>query len=456
MIAFNDIINYSPENKKVFNELLKQCIKGEIVPYIGAGMSVFAGNIPNLKNRNLFPTWRGLLEVKYEKYFEGKELPKDLIDVAEDIEKEMGKENFYEYIRATMGGDLKEEWSEILENSEKQAISYIPKLFRSPIVTTNFDQIIEKIYNNLPVAFPYHTEKLKQAIDERKQLLYKIHGCVSDHRNIVLARSKYDEVYRDDSPLVKSLSKFCKGFHFLFLGCSLNQDDYSTILLMKSQEKSKMPHYAILPCEKDKMPDRRIELEGRNIYPILYENTSGKHEEVKILLDKLLIEIKNQSFQIPKFDKPYTERKNSITTKITNRLKNSKYSVLALIGDGGVGKTRIIREYALQNKGKYNKDKVFWFNAISADNVKEEIRKFVVRYQDISEKETNTDIILQAFKNWTRENDNYLFLLDNVENYEDIKVFFGNNFSILTGTRHFLITSRLDKEKFNNIPIEDM
>jgi len=462
MEAFKEIMIYSPKNQEVFKELLGLCRNKMIVPYIGAGMSAFAGlEIPNVRSRKLFPTWTNLIGAKYAEYFKDKKLPKDLIDAADEIEKTMGREEFYEYIRVTMGGNLNEEWIEILKNVKNQAISVIPKLFFCPMVTTNFDQIIERIYNEkISVAFPYHTENLGQAIDERKQLLYKIHGCVSDAQNIVLAKSKYDEVYNSESHLVKSLSKFCQGFHFLFLGCSLTLNDsdgtkdYSTKLLLDQQGKSKMPHYAIIECKENATEDeikvRRKELEKEHIFPILYK--FREYGSVKIILDEILRNIENQLFQIPKYDKPYTERKDSIIVQITSRLEKSKHSVLAIRGDAGVGKTRVIREYALQNEKKYSGN-IFWFSAISADNVREEVRKFVVKYQNISEEETDTNIIFQAFKKWAKENENYLFLLDNVENYEDIKVFLDSDFLTLTGTRHVLITSRLDKDKLPNIPI---
>lgn len=463
---FKKTMRHSTENLKVFNELLALCRNNMIVPYIGAGMSAFAGFIPNLRDRNLFPTWTSLIGAKYSEYFKDKALPKDLIDAADEIEKAMGKEDFYEYIRITMGGNLNEEWAEILKEAENQAISVIPKLFFCPMVTTNFDQIVERIYEgheeNISVSFPYHTENLDHAIGERRQLLYKIHGCVSDAPNIVLAKSKYDEVYDSMSDLVKLLSQFCQGFHFLFLGCSLTINsndgttDYSTKLLLDLQGKSKMPHYAILPCGKDNTIERRIELEKRNIYPIFYENTSGKHEEVKIILDTLKDEIKNQLFQLPIYNQPYTERKDNIVIKIKNKLKDSKYSVLALTGDGGVGKTRIIREYALQNKERYNKNNVFWFSTISSDNVREGVRQFVIEYQGISKEEKNTNKIFNAFREWIRTNDNYLFLLDNVENYEDINAFLYNDFSTSTGTRHILITSRLSENELNDIQVEEI
>ncbi len=465
MRMFKEIMTYSAENQNVFNELLSLCRNNMIVPYIGAGMSAFAGLIPDLRSRNLFPAWTDLIGIKYSEYFKDKKMPKDLIDAADEIEKVMGQEKFYEYIRITMGGDLNKEWTRILKEAENQAISVIPKLFFCPMVTTNFDQIIEKIFSeNIPVSFPYHTENLKQAIDERKQLLYKIHGCVSEAQNIILAKSKYDEVYDSKSDLVKSLSKFCQGFHFLFLGCSLtinNNDgtiDYSTKLLLDLQGKSKMPHYAIIECKEnateDEIKARRKELEKEHIFPILYKFKD--YSSVKIILDEISRNIENQLFQVPKYDKPYTERKDSIILQITSNLENSKYSVLAIRGDAGVGKTRIMREYALQNEQRYNNSNIFWFSAISVDNIREEVRKFVVKYQDISEEEMDTDTIFQAFRKWTKENENYLFMLDNVENCEDIKVFLDNDFSILTGTRHILITSRLSEKELNNIQAEEI
>jgi hypothetical protein len=155
-LTFEEIIKYSPENQKVFEELEAKCIKGEIVPYVGAGISAFARFTPTFKGKNLFPTWEGLLKAKYEEYFSRK-LPKDLIDAAEEIEREMEMrdENFHEYIRVTMGGDLNEEtdWKAILENAKNEAISFIPKLFSSPIITTNFDQILEKYTNKKKVKF---------------------------------------------------------------------------------------------------------------------------------------------------------------------------------------------------------------------------------------------------------------------------------------------------------------
>ncbi|GHT08771.1 hypothetical protein FACS189426_05190 [Bacteroidia bacterium] len=459
-MTFDKIIEFSPENQKVFDELKVKCIKGEIVPYVGAGMSAFARFIPILKGRNLFPTWEGLLKEKYKEYF-NRELPKDLIDAAEEIEQKMGKESFYEYIRVTMGGNLNNtEWEVILNHAESQAVFFIPKLFRSAIITTNFDQILEKIHikqeSEIPVAFPNNTQELEEVIDNRKRLIYKIHGCVSDAQNIVLAKSRYGAVYSPSSDLVHSLTKLCSGFHFLFLGCSLTLDendgtkDYSTKLLLDAQGKSQMPHYAIIECKENATEDeiraRRAELEREHIFPILYKYKG--HNSIIIIMQKILTEYENQLFQVPPYSSEFIERKDSVIRKIENKLNNEKTTALTLTGFGGVGKTRIMSEYANKKTNEYKH--IIWFNALSADNVREEIRRFDIKEKLIVETEKDTDLIFRVFKNWLKENDNWLFLLDNVEHYKDIKVFFDFDKTI-SGKRHILITSRRDKQEFPDI-----
>ena len=443
------IMDFSPENKKVFDELAGLCVKRLIVPYIGAGMSVFAG----------FKTWNNFINTEYENCFQKKKPNEiDNIIAADLIEQKQGKVFFYENVRTSFGGDLNDtKWRDILEKAGNQAISVIPKLCFGPIVTTNFDQIIEKIHQNeLPVVFPHNLDELEKAVDNRKRLVYKIHGCVSDAHKVVFTKSVYDNVYNPNSELVKSLSSFFKGFHFLFLGSSLDVSksptktkDYSMDLWEQLQNTGTY-HFAILDCTKDQLVTRRKELEDRNIHPILFE--SGKFESVKIILDKLLKDVDLYSLNIPQYKSSYTERKDSIIEQINSRLYDQNYSALALTGMGGVGKTRILSEYTIRKKEESKYTDIVWFNAISDTNIREEIHRFLVKKGKIKEDEKDLTQISLAFKRWMQDNENWLFLLDNVEHYEDIKLFFDSD-QTLVGKRHILMSSRLDAEKLPNIPI---
>ncbi|MDR2579422.1 MAG: SIR2 family protein, partial [Fibromonadaceae bacterium] len=365
-LTLKDIMSFSPENEKVFEELSNLCINKKIVPYIGAGLSVFAG----------FKTWNKFINDEYEKCFPTQKPDNmDNIIAADKIEEKQGKDDFYENVRITFGGNLNDaEWKYILNKAINQAISVIPTLFYGPIVTTNFDQIIEKIHNNnLPVVFPYNSEELEKAIHNRKRIVYKIHGCVSESQKIVFTKNVYDKVYDDNSELVKSVSKFFQGFQFLFLGCSLgvtntkgDTKDYSMELWEKLQNSGTY-HFAILDCTKEQLSVRRKELEERNIYPILFE--SGKLESIKIILDELLSRNDKRLFRIPQYDSPYIEREDSVIEKIKGKLNDNEFSACAVTGFGGVGKTRIMSEYAREIE-ETTSTKVFWFNAISADNIR--------------------------------------------------------------------------------------
>jgi len=452
MVTFDDIMKYSPENEKVFEELSTLCIDKKIVPYVGAGLSAFARYIPDFKDCFLFPTWEQLIDKLYKDCFDNKERTIGEIEAADEIENELGKDVFYERLRLMLGGDLSEQdWNTIIGESKNQAVSTIPKLFHSPIVTTNFDQILEKIHNDeITVSFPYNTKELDNAINNRKRLIYKIHGCVSDAKNIVLAKSKYEEVYSANSELVKSLSEYIQGFHFLFLGCSLKLDkdkDYSTILIENLQKTSGMYHFAILPCNESEFETRRIELENRNIYPIFYNSEIDKnHISVRMILDELLKKYNDRLFQIPQYNSQYIEREDSVIEKIKKILIDNEFSACTITGLGGIGKTRVMSEYA-RNIEKTN-TRVFWFNVLSADNVKNEICQFALKNNLITATEKDYNYIYQVFKNWLKENKNWLFLLDNVENYEDIRIFFDFD-NTIEGKRHILLTSRKENELSN-------
>jgi tetratricopeptide (TPR) repeat protein len=157
-------------------------------------------------------------------------------------------------------------------------------------------------------------------------------------------------------------------------------------------------------------------------------------------------------FQIPQYNSqynsPYIERESNIIQKIKSKLNDTEFSACAIIGSGGVGKTRIMSEYA--HEVKKTGAEVFWFSAISADYIKEEIRQFSLEKGLIIEANKDGNYILQVFKNWMVENEDWLFLLDNVEHYQDIKIFLDID-NTLIGKRHILLTSRNEESEIYNI-----
>ena len=334
---FDKIMEYSPENKTVFEELSALCIDKKIVPYIGAGLSCFAG----------FPTWIKFLNTLYNECFD-EYIPEDkninFFELADKIEEELGgEEELYKRIYSTYGGNHKDgDWKSIIKKAgdNSEAVSFIPKLFFGPIITTNFDQILEHIHQNTPdffVALPRESdlEKIEQAKHKRKRFLYKIHGCVSKAQSIVFTGNQYEKEYNKGVIHEKYLTKFFQGFSFLFLGCSLDingtKDKPVEIWekLIKIINKREMYHYAIIECKENAtekyIKERRKELETRRIYPILFE--SGKHESVKIILEKLL-SINNCHCNVNNTD---SNTDNEVTLAATiNKIENKIYKETTL------------------------------------------------------------------------------------------------------------------------------
>jgi tetratricopeptide (TPR) repeat protein len=439
---FEEIKNIA-SNCENLKELTDLCMGDLVVPYIGAGLSYFAG----------FPLWKSCLEKFINEYCNNKAIStENLYDAADAIMEDIKSDKFNEVFFDTFGGNLgKEDWNIILDKARKQAIFAIPNLFNGPIITTNFDQILEKIHGtDLSVAFPNHLEEINNAIKHRKRLIYKIHGCVSEPNNVVFTGKSYKKAYRSNSELVKKLSDFFKGVIFLFLGCGLDlskKGKDKPIELWEKLTKTRMYHFAILECPDD-MEKRKGELEKHNIKPIFFPK--GKFDTIKIILNEILERKKTAFGKIPEYKSDFIGRKN-ILNEIEQHLEKLDYSTFdlvnsafALTGTGGAGKTRIMHEYANKKKELQAYKSIVWFNAVSKDSVQAGIYQFAVKEKLIVEGITETPKeIFGKVKNWMMKNDDWLFLLDNVESYKDIEDLLSIKSDVVTkGKRHFLITTR--------------
>ena len=199
-MTINDIIksNDFPHNEENFNKLANLCKSGNVVPFIGAGLSLFVG----------LPSWQGFIDDLKAECPDKSFRTDNLLEAADEIERQLGKEKFYKIFKQTFYYDKDDDWWEnVIKKREahKQAVSVIPYLFNGPIITTNFDKILEAVHRfSLPVSLPDNVSLLQNVNKERKHLIYKIHGCVSDPEKIIFTGKSYNEAYyKNNSPLVK-------------------------------------------------------------------------------------------------------------------------------------------------------------------------------------------------------------------------------------------------------------
>jgi hypothetical protein len=312
-MEFKDIMAFnSPYNQLNFNNLIENIKSKKIVPYIGAGMSMLFDNV--------YPSWNGFLSSTFDQYLENEDKIKyDSLSYEEKADflcSEMGRITFGDHLKDIFGENhLDREEIDFRDKS----VYLLPLIFQNGLlITTNYDKVIEKIYGlhgkTPTVAHPGHYEALNRAIRDGALLLYKIHGDIAEpETSIILSKEQYDKAY-DNKDLIQSLHQTFISKEMLFLGCSVTKD--RPIEFLCNISSSGMRNYAIVPCEKDNVKSRRLELENEYftkgiIYP------EGKHECLKVLLDCIANEVNPQGYQ-QIMSKYYNNKSNSICIELTD------------------------------------------------------------------------------------------------------------------------------------------
>jgi len=352
-------------NQERFDLLCDHVKRNQIVPFVGAGMSMFAG----------YPSWNQFLHTTYRKL--GTRVSESTFweytseEAASYLKRERGKLSFYQF-------DIKAAFSNNKVNSvpqnvlEKQSIFLLPFLFDDLILTTNFDAVLEKMYSSPLVGHPGHIEMLNDAFLglEHKKLIYKFHGSIDEIEKIVLTAEDYDRVYSDGSDLMMALTKCMGQRRLLFLGCSLSQD--RTMSVLKQVTEEGQYHFTIAACDPQKPEETRKHFESKRVFPILFP--AGDFSCIRIFLEKLLEEKDKVVFDtlayyesIPKtanegttnrfkYDSNSTAfigRENELNHLLDFSRASLNFSWWAITGEAGMGKSRLALELRnhLENEG---------------------------------------------------------------------------------------------------------
>ena len=183
------------------------------------------------------------------------------------------------------------------------AVTLLPRLFDSCVITTNFDRILEKVYEEDGKTF---TEKVTgrgqvsaffRAIPAGERYLLKLHGNLDNAVERVLNRDEYNTAYGNDGNIQdgccipKLLKRLFSSYSFLFLGCSLSADrTFQTCMRVAQLEgQENLPHhYALLACPENVDKKRIIEqrLADAHISPIWFPE--GEFQYIEEILQLLL------------------------------------------------------------------------------------------------------------------------------------------------------------------------
>ena len=203
---------------RIYKESLFEAIsKGEVVLWVGAGLSLYAGLPSGVQLREIL--YKGLTPLEKEEVGE----ESDLSHLADEICTLKGNRN---YIIQTLKNTFTRDF---LSTETHKIISQIPH-FRN-IITTNYDSLFESVYGSgkLNVIF---SDNHTPYIDTKKVNLFKIHGDLSNPDSIIITESDYNNFFSKDTEQ-NTIWSVIKGIiatkSILFIGYGLEDTNIQVI-----------------------------------------------------------------------------------------------------------------------------------------------------------------------------------------------------------------------------------
>lgn len=276
-------------NFQLFEELKRTCERGFVIPFVGAGMSKSAG----------LPDWKEYLLNLCDEAGLSQEAIRERLEIQSDYEGAM-----YEIIQRLSLNRFERDFERTFRvpDAISGAVTLLPKLFDCSVVTTNFDRVLERVYENDVKAFEEkvtgrgRANAFFRAIPAGQRYLLKLHGNIDNAAERVLNQDEYAAAYGNEGdvnmtfPLPKLLKRLFTSYSFIFIGCSLSADrTIQTFMRVAGEEGAdSLPHhYALIPCPSDRDKKRIIDqrLADAHITPLWYPE--GEHESVEQILQLL-------------------------------------------------------------------------------------------------------------------------------------------------------------------------
>jgi WD40 repeat protein len=307
-----------------------------VVPFVGAGMSVPFG----------FPAWRPFLEAQAPDTSVRQQVV-GLLDrgqyeeAAELLLTLKGKDAFQAVLADTFGENR-------LPNPlPSAAILQLPRLSSGPVLTTNFDPVLERVFDKARRPFEQrilgmNVKAIREAFDQGRRVLLKLHGDAADQSSRVLTLSDYEVAYGEEEPLKPVLRFVMQARPLLFLGCSLGSDRTVRVLdalageLRRQKAGDLLANFAVVerPIDEAELAARHEKLTQLGILPIWYP--TGQHSLVADLLAHLAALAGRDPVcgKVPKEPLHYLLREEKLS-KIRDSLLSQDATTVALIGHGG-------------------------------------------------------------------------------------------------------------------------
>lgn len=189
------------------------------------------------------------------------------------------------------------------ELEASSAVFCLPRLVDSYVITTNFDNVLERAFEvaHRPferVALGVYGDDVYDALQANRRSLIKIHGKATSAATRILTHSEYMKHYCHlrkrkidySKQLPRALRTLVTDSVLLFIGCSLQNDRYLKVLKAAVADCD-IWHFAIVAeppatlAHTGYLDERVNELEAFHIHPIWYP--SGSFDSIKTILEHI-------------------------------------------------------------------------------------------------------------------------------------------------------------------------
>jgi hypothetical protein len=229
--------------------LLDQVRAGKVVLFLGAGASIGAHSSiapfsPPVANQLV-----GLLS---DKFLGGREKDKSLAVVAEYCIARADLMSVQAYI-AEIFGRFDPGPTHLL----------IPKFKWAALVTTNYDQVVERAYSNQhqrlqnPVPFLRNSDRVDSLLRNAGSVPFiKLHGCISNasdaNHPLILTTDQYVTHRSGRDKLFSRFKEYAGEYTVVYVGYRLEDPDIRAVLLdLEDPQTSRPRHYVVAPTPSE-------------------------------------------------------------------------------------------------------------------------------------------------------------------------------------------------------------
>lgn len=275
MPSDTDLVVERPLNKDNLNDLLTALRRAAgLIPFVGAGLSIPFG----------FPQWGAFLRGQAQGAGVGAVIESRLAkgeyeEAAENLQEALGALAFEDAIRRTFGS------TSIKGALPEAAVRALPALATGPVLTTNFDRVLETVFEEAgqpfeDIVWGAQASRIAQALHVNGLMLWKLHGDYKTKTDRVLTHSEYTEHYGHGDPaqfdwtlpLPRLFDNLLAARPVLFLGSGLEQDRTVRVLAAFAARHPGVGHYAVLedPADDPLRQARARALSNVGVRPIWF------------------------------------------------------------------------------------------------------------------------------------------------------------------------------------------